>query len=99
METTDEIAVFDRPVPDPLTVYVQGPLHRLMGLGTYLPAGWRVTRSAPPDHAEIILLVDAHPHEVTAVCLRHPTAAIIAVLDAYSTDAQAVAVLEAGADG
>jgi hypothetical protein len=98
METTQDFAIFDLPVLDPITVYVQGPPHRLLGLGAYLPAGWQVDHGAPPNNAEIILLVDPHPREVTVNCLRHPGAAIIAVLDAYSPDARSVAVLEAGAD-
>lgn len=98
METTPDLAVADLPVLDPITVYVQGPPHRLLGLGAYLPAGWRVDHGAPPSDAEIILLVDPHPREITVTCLRHPNAAVIAVLDAYSADARSVAVLEAGAD-
>lgn len=98
METTQDFAVFELPVLEPIIVYVQGPPHRLMGLGAYLPAGWHVDRDVPPSHAEIILLVDPHPTEVTRACLRHPSAAIVAVLDAYSADAQSVAVLDAGAD-
>jgi hypothetical protein len=98
METTEHLAIFDLPTLDPITVFVQGPPHRLMGLSAYLPPGWRVSRAAPTPHAEIILLVDPHPAEVTSTCLRHPDAAVIAVLDAFSTDAQSVGVLEAGAD-
>ena len=71
METTQDFAIFDLPVLDPITVYVQGPPHRLLGLGAYLPAGWQVDHGAPPSSAEIILLVDPHPREVTVNCLRH----------------------------
>src|SRR3954467_4784635 len=92
METMNDVL-------EPITVYVQGPAHRLLGLGAYLPAGWQINRAGPPGHAEIIVLVDPHPSSVSATCLRHPSAAIIAVLDAFSSDTQAVAVLEAGADG
>lgn len=75
---------------------------RLTDLDRHLPPGWRVIRreelpggGRDPD---IVVLDDPAPRLVTSACLRHPTAAVVAVLGPYSDHQAIIDVLEAGAD-
>lgn len=75
---------------------------RLTDLDRHLPHSWRVFRReqlpAGGRDPDIVVLDDPGPRAVTEACLRHPTAAIVAVLGPYSDHQAVVDVLEAGAD-
>jgi DNA-binding response OmpR family regulator len=78
------------------------PPHRLADLDRHLPSGWGVVHRtdlpAGGRDPDIVVLDDPLPRTVTAACLRHPAAAIVAVLTPYSDHQDVVDVLEAGAD-
>ncbi|GAA2396390.1 hypothetical protein [Dactylosporangium salmoneum] len=78
------------------------PAGRFTELDRHLPAGWFVTRRAEMPagcrEPDIVVLDDPGPRTVTAACLRHPAASIVAVLSPYSDHQAVVDVLEAGAD-
>ncbi|MER7001937.1 hypothetical protein ABT297_02680 [Dactylosporangium sp. NPDC000555] len=83
-------------------VLLVAPAGRHADLERHLPQGWVVTRRhelpAGCREPDIVLLDDPGPRTVTAACLRHPAASIVAVLSAYSDHQAVVDVLEAGAD-
>ncbi|GAA3298965.1 response regulator transcription factor [Dactylosporangium vinaceum] len=87
---------------DRIDVLLIAPAHRLSDLDRHLPATWMVTRRAEMPagcrEPDIVLLDDPGPRSVTAACLRHPAASIVAVLSPYSDHQAVVDVLEAGAD-
>lgn len=87
---------------DRVSVLLVARATRLHDLDRHLPQGWRVTRreelpsgGRDPD---IVVLDDPASRVVTAACLRHPTAAVVAVLSPYSDHEAVVDALEAGAD-
>ncbi|MER7281838.1 hypothetical protein ABT369_46115 [Dactylosporangium sp. NPDC000244] len=92
-------AVLDQERIDVLLI---APAHRLPELDRHLPQGWVVTRRAEMPagcrEPDIVVLDDPGPRSVTAACLRHPSASIVAVLSPYSDHQAVVDVLEAGAD-
>ncbi|GAA0743328.1 response regulator transcription factor [Dactylosporangium roseum] len=55
-------------------------------------------RAADVPEPDVVVLDAPGAKAVTAACLRHPAAAIVAVLDPYSDHQDVVDVLEAGAD-
>jgi DNA-binding NarL/FixJ family response regulator len=85
-----------------IDVLLIAPAHRLTELERHLPDGWVVTRRAEMPagcrEPDIVLLDDPGPRSVTAACLRHPAASVVAVLSPYSDHQAVVDVLEAGAD-
>ena len=86
---------------DPVSVLVVGPTTRLHDLGAFLPERWILRRRPDldePVHPDIVVLIDPSAPAVTAACLRHPTASVIAVLNPFSDHDDVVRVLDAGAD-
>lgn len=85
-----------------ITVLLVAPAHHLTDLGRHLPQAWRVLRReelpAGGRDPDIVVLDDPGPRAVTNACLRHPTAAVVAVLSPFSDHQAVVDVLEAGAD-
>ncbi|MFI5909101.1 hypothetical protein [Dactylosporangium sp. NPDC051541] len=85
-----------------IDVLLIAPAHRLADLDRHLPEHWVVTRRAEMPagcrEPDIVLLDDPGPRSVTAACLRHPAASIVAILSPYSDHQAVVDVLEAGAD-
>ncbi|WP_432988049.1 hypothetical protein [Dactylosporangium sp. CA-233914] len=85
-----------------IDVLLIAPAHRLSDLDRHLPQDWVVTRRAEMPagcrEPDIVLLDDPGPRSVTAACLRHPAASVVAVLSPYSDHQAVVDVLEAGAD-
>jgi DNA-binding response OmpR family regulator len=87
---------------DRIDVLLVSAAGRFADLDRHLPQGWVVTRRqelpAGCREPDIVVLDDAGPRTITAACLRHPAAAIVAVLSPYSDHQDVVDVLEAGAD-
>ncbi|MET7392282.1 hypothetical protein ABZS66_02140 [Dactylosporangium sp. NPDC005572] len=88
---------------DRVTVLVVTGTSRLSDLPRHLPGDWLVVQRAELDDGgvrepDIVVLDDPGPRAVTAACLRHPAAAVVAVLNPYSDHQEVVNVLEAGAD-
>jgi DNA-binding response OmpR family regulator len=87
---------------DRITVLLVAAGSRFTDLGRHLPQDWQVVHrqqltfgGRDPD---IVVLDAPGPKAVTITCLRHPSAAIVAVLSPYSDHQEVVDVLEAGAD-
>jgi len=78
-------------------VSVLAPAHRLTDLAAHLPSDWRIVHG-DADGAHIVIMDEPGPRAVTAACLRHPAAAVIAVLGPYSSHEEVVDALDAGAD-
>ncbi|WP_238016552.1 hypothetical protein KZZ52_11025 [Dactylosporangium sp. AC04546] len=99
-------------VLDRVTVLVVTGATRLSDLPKHLPGDWLVVQRRGPlaqsaaldrddgdvREPDIVVLDDPGPRAVTIACLRHPAAAVVAVLNPYSDHQDVVDVLEAGAD-
>jgi hypothetical protein len=87
---------------DPVSVLVVGPTTRLHDLGAFLPERWILIRrtdlGGEPVHPDLVVLIDPSPSAVSAACLQHPVASVIAVLSPFSDHGEVVRVLDAGAD-
>ncbi|GGM65459.1 response regulator transcription factor [Dactylosporangium sucinum] len=88
---------------DRVTVLLVAGTSRLSDLPRHLPGDWLVVQRpqlADGDvrDPDIVVLDDPGPRAVSAACLRHPAAAVVAVLSQYSDHQDVVDVLEAGAD-
>src|ERR1700755_2284835 len=90
-----------------VTVLVITGARRFADLDRHLPDDWQVQHRSSLDPGggpdpDIVVLdgvgFPAAPRVVTAACLRHPTAAVVAVIGPYSDHEEVVDVLEAGAD-
>ncbi|MGI5244014.1 hypothetical protein [Dactylosporangium sp. CA-139066] len=85
-----------------IDVLLVAPNGRFGDLERHLPQGWVLTRRhelpAGCREPDIVVLDDPGPRAVTAACLRHPAASIVAVISPYSDHQRVVDVLEAGAD-
>jgi hypothetical protein len=84
------------------TALVIGPPSRLHDLGRLLPDNWLVIRreriGIVPEGADVVLLIEPTPPQVSGACLAEPEAAVIAVLSPFSDHEDVVRVLDAGAD-
>jgi DNA-binding response OmpR family regulator len=82
------------------TVLIVGRTTLLPDLAAHLPRDWRIQRAelTVGARADIVLLVEPDPAQISRVALDAPEAAVIAVLSPFSDQDEVVRVLEAGAD-